>query len=137
MTKTEAIELLKHHSFTHENINHPKTQNGFLGMLRPFKGKIYEENYHDVVKAIKVLADDYRDQKVIRKEIISTVWNICHLARAWGIYPDGPLRSNNLISAECVKQLEEWIDDISYIVTCLLDDCDIPTAFEFYNEKYK
>ena len=65
---------MKYHSFTDEDINHPKMEKGFLRMLRPFSGKLIEENYHEIIKAIKTLADELRDKKQIDKDIISAIW---------------------------------------------------------------
>lgn len=54
MTEKEAIELLKYHSFTHESIDNPKSEKGFLGMLRPFQGELFENNFHELMEVIKV-----------------------------------------------------------------------------------
>ncbi len=134
MTKEEAKELLKLHSFRHEDIDNPKMTRGFLGMLRPFKGDIKKENYVEIMEALKVLADDIRDKNQIDKEIMASIWGICHLTRSWAIYPDGMLQENNLISKEQIKQLEQWVDSISYSTFLILDGCDNETAFEFYDE---
>ena len=40
-----AKELLSFHSCRNDDINNPKWENGFLGSLRPFQGKIYEKNF--------------------------------------------------------------------------------------------
>ena len=104
MTTEEAKKILKYHSFTDEDINHPKMENGFLGMLRPFSGKLNEENYHEVIKAIKTLADELRDKEKIDREVISAIWGICHLTRSWAIEKEGMLRSNNLINEEQIKK---------------------------------
>lgn len=120
MTKQEAKELLLHHSFNHEDFEDPKSARDFLGMLRPFNGTLLEENYHEVMAALRVLADDFTHPTVDR-EIIAALWGICHFARAWGLEPEGMLRSNNLIRDEQIQQLADWVDSISYATCCLLD----------------
>lgn len=135
MTKEEAKNILRYHSFTHEDINHPRMKRGFLGMLRPFLGELVEKNYHEVMGAIKVLADDLREEDKIDREIISTIWSICHLARSWAIQPGGMLRRNNLIKKEQVKKLEDWVEAISYTTMMILDGSDNQTAFEFYQDE--
>jgi len=97
-----------------EDVNHPKMENGFLGMLRPFSGKLYEENYHEVIAAIKTLADEIKNKEKVDKEVISAIWGICHLTRSWAIDEEGMLRRNDLINEEQIKKLEEWIESISY-----------------------
>ena len=135
MNKEEAKQILKYHSFTSEDVNHPKMENGFLGMLRPFSGKLIEENYHEVIKAIKTLADEFRDKKQIDKDVISAIWGICHLTRSWAIEQNGMLQRNNLIQKEQVEKLENWIENISYATFLILDGCDNETAFELYKNE--
>lgn len=135
MTKEEAKKILKYHSFIHEDIDHPKMERGFLGMLRPFSGELIEENYHEVIKAIQVLADELRDDKKIDKEVVSAIWGICHLTRSWAIDSEGVLRRNRLIKKEQIEKLEKWIESISYSVMMLMDGSDNKTAFDFYKHE--
>lgn len=44
MTKEDAIEELMYQSGAHENIESERWTNGFLGHLRPFHGKLCEDN---------------------------------------------------------------------------------------------
>ncbi len=74
MTKEEAKEALMHHSFTHEDFEHKKSERGFLGALRPFKGNLKEENYHEVINAFKILAEDLRDIEKVDREVMSAIW---------------------------------------------------------------
>lgn len=132
MSEKEAIEFLKHHSFTHEDINNPKSENGFLGMPRPFQGKLFEENFHELMNIIKVLKEHFNKDN-IDKDIISNFWSICHLSRAWGIEQNGMLRRNNLISDAQIELLADWIDCISYTIMNLLDGIPYDEASETYN----
>jgi len=132
MTKEEAKQILKYHSFTHEDINHPKTERGFLGMLRPFSGELIEDNYHEVINAIQVLTDQLRDNEKVDKEVISAVWGICHLTRSWAIDPEGMLQKNNLIKKEQIEKLKKWVESISYAIMMIMDGSNNETAFDFY-----
>ena len=132
MTKEEAKKLLKYHSFNNEDVNQPKMKNGFLGMLRPFKGVLIEENYHELIKAIKVLSDEIRDGEQIDKEVISAIWGICHLARNWAVKKEGMLQRNQLLTSEQIAKLEKWLETISYAMMMMLDGHDNSTAFELY-----
>lgn len=91
MTKDEALFLLKCHAFHHDDIEHEKMTNGFLGMLRPFRGELIEDNFHELMKIIEVLADEFAKPQVNRI-LISCFWSICQLSRAWALYPDGMLQ---------------------------------------------
>jgi len=135
MTLEEAKQLLKYHSFMDSDINHPKMESGFLGMLRPFSGELNEDNYHEIIKAIRILADELRNKQQIDKEVISAIWGICHQTRSCAIDKDGMLRRNNLIRDEQIKKLEKWIETISYATMMILDGSDNSIAFEFYENE--
>ena len=130
----EAKELLLLHSFGHPDINHPKMERGFLGSLRPYRG-LNDENFHEVMQALISLAPHFQHESRVDKEIISALWTICELGRAWGIHRDGMLRRNNLITTKEVTRLEHWIETISYAVFVLLDGGDLETALEPYPQK--
>ena len=119
MNPAEAKEVLLFHSFAHEDIDHPKMGGGFLGSLRPFDGRLKEENFHEVMEALRILAPAL-EQPSVDREIVSSIWHICHLGRMWGVHPGGMLRRNGLISAEESARLERWIDCISYATMMLL-----------------
>ncbi|RTQ50839.1 hypothetical protein EJV47_09490 [Hymenobacter gummosus] len=132
MTKAEAKDLLLHHAFSHDDFDNPKSQRGFLGMLRPFNGTLEEANYHEIMAALRTLADDL-DHPTIDREVVAALWGICHFARAWGLAPEGMLRRNNLISPAQIQQLETWVDSISYATCCLLDGSGPAEAFADYH----
>jgi len=121
MTTIEAKELLKHHSLTHKDMNHPKSEDGFLGMLRPFNGKLIEKNFHEVREAIVTLAKELSANEEIDRDVISAIWSICHLTRFWSIEPDSMLQRNNLISQEQIEILRNWIGAISFNTMLILD----------------
>lgn len=50
--------LLKCHAFSYDDLSHPKMQNGFTGSLRPFRGHLIEENFHELMEILRVLAPE-------------------------------------------------------------------------------
>lgn len=137
MNKEEAFFLLKCHVFAHNDLEHEKMQHGFLGMLRPFCEELDERNFHELMEIIEVLADEFRKAEVNR-DILSCLWSICQLARAWAIDSSGMLRRNNLITPEQSALLEEWLDMISYAVMVLLEgEGELDEAFWGYREYVK
>jgi hypothetical protein len=131
MTPKEALDLLKHHSFAHDITNDPKIDEGFLGMLRPFRGDLYETNFHELMLILRVLQNNFRDETIDR-QLISEFWGICHLSRSWGIEEDGMLRRNNLISEPQIKLLSTWIECISTTIFNLFEGLPEDDAFESY-----
>lgn len=132
MTKEEAVEELMYQSGAHENIESERWKNGFLGHLRPFKGKLREENYHLIMQALQVLAPEM-EKDFIDKRIISSIMAVCHLGRMWALHPEGMLQSNKLITKEQTRQIDNWLIDISYAAFCLLDGAGAEEAFWNYN----
>ena len=120
MNREEAIERLKFHSGSHEDIENPRWQSGFLPSLRPYKGLNYAA-YESLMQCLETLKPDIKDKETINAEIIQELWTICHYAKAWGADPQGMLRRNNLISEPDLEQLEEWINEVSYTVSCWLE----------------
>ena len=134
MTHQEAKELLLLHSFSHpSSAEDPRAASGFLGSLRPFSGSLNPANLHEVMAALETLAPDLTGPSLDR-EIISALWGITHLARAWGVEPGGMLRRNNLISEDDVSTLSTWVETISYATFMLLDGAGIDVAFHDYRE---
>lgn len=125
--------MLDYHSGVHENTDHPKSERGFLGMLRPFRGELHEENFHEVMTILKVLAARFRNESIDRR-LISHFWSICHGTRTWAIDEDGMLGRTKLITDKQRERLSEWIDCISYALMMLLDDQEDTTAFEYYRD---
>jgi hypothetical protein len=133
MSAEEAKQLLKYHSFLDEDIYHPRMENGFLGMLRPFTGEIYEENYHEVIKTMKVLSSELRIGDKVDREVISALWGICHQTRTLALDPEGALQRNDLISKEQINTLQDWIDVISYSTMMILQGSYNSEYFELYD----
>src|SRR5437870_2228059 len=108
MTSEEARELLLLHRFGHPNVNHPKMETGFLGSLRHFRG-LNEDNFHEVMAAIRTLAPELQRPDVVDKEILSALWDMCWQASLIGLHSLGALQRNNIISLQEIEQLEDWV----------------------------
>ncbi|MGG4216829.1 hypothetical protein ABEW32_01225 [Paenibacillus jamilae] len=134
MNKQEARELLRCHSFIHDDLEHPKMQSGFLGMLRPFQGELIEDNFHELMTIIEVLADEL-EKPSVERELISALWGICQYTRAWALYPDSMLQRNHLLTVEQISTLDDWIDTISYAVMVLLEGGGTEEALSNYKHK--
>ncbi|WP_440109601.1 hypothetical protein [Paenibacillus sp. QZ-Y1] len=133
MKREEAVILLKCHAFSYEDLYHPKMETGFLGSLRPFRGQLMEENFHELMEILRTLVPDLQGPTLDR-EVMACLWGITHLGRAWAVEPDGMLRSNNIISDEQVTLMEKWLDLFSYAVMILIEDGGEDEAFWGYRE---
>ena len=134
MTCDEAKELLLLHSFSHPDAaHHPRAARGFLGSLRPYRGRLDPSNLHEVMAALVTLASEF-ERPTLDRQIVHALWSITHLTRAWGLEPEGMLRSNRLISDDDIATLTTWVEAISYATWCLLDGVGIDEALEPYRE---
>lgn len=122
MSKDEAIILLSYHSQSSKNVTHPKWKGGFLGMLRPFRGELIEENYLELMAVIQTLSDELRNQDRINARIISDFWAICHSIKIWALEPDGMLQRNHLLRQDQISTLSDWHEKISETIMFLLED---------------
>src|SRR5262245_44785602 len=134
MTEDEAKKAILLHSFA-ARLETPGMNRGFLGMLRPYGG-LREENFHEVMAALKALEPSLSSGDAIDRQLIHSLWAICHLARMWGVDLGGMLRRNGLIAPDDVRRLEEWVDIISGAVFFLTGSGRAhEPAFEAY-ERY-
>lgn len=127
MTPVEARALL---------IQHAESESGFLGMLRPYHG-LREEHFHEVMACLRAvrpaIAEGPRDRELER-----AVWSLCHLARSWGLDPDGMLQRNKVIAPEDVRKLQSWVDTISWTIFWLLQpDGATNEAFAEYDRRFR
>lgn len=131
MTEDEALEALCFHAGTHSAIDDPRWTHGFLGSLRPYRGTLRHECFHEVMESLRVLAPRLRHDPIDRV-VLSSALTIAHLGRAWGVEPQGMLRSNGLITDADAETLSDWVSCVLDTVTLLLDDVDDDVAFESY-----
>ena len=104
MTKEEAYTLLSFHSCRNNDIENEKWENGFLGSLRPFQGKLYECNFIEIMECLKVLADDFM-KPTIKQTLLSDVYSIIHLGKRW-------IDGADFVTQEQQKQIIKWVDMI-------------------------
>lgn len=133
METSKAIHFLKCHAYAQDDTDLPKVSGGFLGSLRPFRGELKEENFHEMMIVIRALAAKL-GEPALDREMIACLWSICKLGCAWAVEPEGMLRSNDLMTDEQVERMENWLDLISYAVMILLDDGGEEEAFWGYRE---
>ena len=125
MTKEEAYTLLSFHSCRNNDIENEKSENGFLGSLRPFQGKLYECNFIEIMECLKVLADDFM-KPTIKQTLLSDVYSIIHLGKRW-------IDGADFVTQEQQKQIIKWVDMIQDCFYYLLER-DVDTAFLEYEE---
>ena len=111
MTYEEAIELLTLHNFSHDDLEHPKMQSGFVRMLRPFDGNLNEENFNEVMAAINCLAHKLQEDYIDRR-ILANILGICQSIWLWALTPEGMLQRNKLLSEDQICLLTQWFDSI-------------------------
>ena len=124
-----AKELLSFHSCRNDDINNPRWENGFLGSLRAFQGKIYEENFKEIIECLKTLEIEIKKEN-IDKNIVSDIISIIHLTRVW-VSEKGMLGENNLLTNEQTKYLLTWVNIIESCFMYLLEDASEEAFFDY------
>lgn len=120
MTFEEARERLRFHCGSHPDIEDPRWEQRFLQSLRPYRG-LDEVAYHDLNACVDAVSDHLQNSGTLDRDVINSLWGICHFARAWALAEDGVLRRNNLITPADQEKLDGWITSISYRVAMWLD----------------
>lgn len=133
MTEKQAIQLLQFHALDHQNVGHPLMEQGFLGMLKYYSGELNEDNFHEVMDAIRCLACQLQHD-LVERTLVANLYGICFSAWIWGIKPDSMLQRENRISEAEVLQLQVWTDCIYWTTTLLLNGADFDEAFSSYND---
>lgn len=120
MQPDEAARRIQFHATPEEG--------SFLDMLRPYRG-IRQEILDELEHSLRAAAPRFMEPTVDR-ELVGSLWAICHLGRLWATDPDGMLRRNNLITLEDLRRLGIFLEKISYATMMLLDGCDVDVAFQ-------
>ena len=112
------------------NFHAEPEEGSFLRMLRPYSG-LDEEIYGDLIICLKELKPYLLDEKMIDKDIMASVWFICHNAKFWGTEPDSMLVRNSLISIDDRKKLRGWANEISFAIMMWLagEPYDLKTEY--------
>ena len=124
MNIEKAKELLSYHSGYNENFESLKWTNGFLGQLRPYKGRLYENNFFELVEILKALQPEFQNSDKIDRDIVAMLFAIVTVPRLWAFDPQGMLRSNNLISKSDLNQLNDCLIRLSEGIEYLLNSAD-------------
>jgi hypothetical protein len=120
MTFDEAKEGLRFHCGSHPDVEDPRWEQGFLQSLRPYRG-LDQAAYEDLTACIEAVSDHLQNSGALDRDVINSLWGICHFARAWAIAEDGMLRQNALITPADQEKLDGWITSISYQIAMWLD----------------
>jgi hypothetical protein len=95
-------------------------QDGFLVTLRPYQG-LNEGNFHKIMEALFIVGQHFSESLFVDRELVTSLWIMCHRARRWGVEAGGMLRRNRLIADNDVARLAEWVDIIEHSTLTMLD----------------
>lgn len=128
MTKEDALIILGYHSGRNPDFDNERWKNGFLGILRPYKGKLLDSNFIEIMECLKVLKNDFKKAELSR-ELIANINGIIYYADMW-TNPEGMLQG--VLTQKEIILVKKWISIISYCVICLLEDNE--EAFYEYHD---
>lgn len=130
MTITKAKNLILAQVEPDNHAGEPQT---FLGGLRPYRGILPRQRFHDIMGALRILGPSLGTTTLVDRELISALWMLCELTRLWALEEGSMLRRNALLSEEDLALLKRWHGIISYAVMILLDTGDVASAFHEYD----
>lgn len=131
MNREEALILLSFHSGRNSDFNNPKWENGFIGSLRYFDGKLNENNFIEVMECLKVLFKEFVE-KTIDRNLMADIYGIFYQANLW-LRKGGALEN---IEVQYKNKIEEWLKIYSYAVALLLEYSEEFEEEEFYKEVF-
>ncbi|MGP1454679.1 MAG: hypothetical protein ACTTJ7_02820 [Treponema sp.] len=131
MNTDKAKELLSFHSCRNEDCDNPKWENGFLGSLRPFRGKLHKENFIEVIECLRALQAEIA-APTLDNTLVYDIISIIHSTRTW-IAPNGMLSENHLLTKEQTMHLSTWADIIECCFLFLLEGAE-EEAFMDYED---
>ena len=85
----------------------------FLGQLKPYRGRLDDSIYNDIINCLKVVFDEVQSGEAIDLRIVAGVHGILHLGREWVSDPESGLRKSGRIPDDEVVRLERWLNNIS------------------------
>lgn len=131
MTKDEAKELLRYHGLAEGYLFLPKARVGFLGLIQQMPTELNEKNYHEIMSAIKVLAEDLRTGETVDREVMTLLFKITYFSQCWLI----DLQQSKLIRPEQAEQLVSWVGVISGATMDLLTKIEVEEVFDIYDNE--
>lgn len=128
MEKVDILNRLSYHSGRNPDIDNDKWKNGYLGMLRPYRGKLFIDNFIEIMECLNELKDEFQKSEIDR-ELLANINGIIHYSNMW-TENDGMLKG--ILPEEQVILVRRWTAIISYCVICLLEGND--EAFYEYED---
>ena len=111
-------------------VGEPQT---FLGALRPYRHILPRQQFHGIMRALRVLVPTLSGGPLVDRELVSALWSLCELTRLCCVDEDTALRRDRLISAEDLALLRRWHNMVCYAVMIILETGDDAEAFHEYD----
>lgn len=87
-----------------------------------------EQGRFSVIDCVDAVAHHVTTTQTLDRSVVSSLWAIVHIGRAWGLHPDGMLRRNDLITVEDQATLADWLDSLSERILHMLGCQHDPSA---------
>jgi hypothetical protein len=101
-----------------------------LGSLRPYRGYLVEEHYHEIMRALRVLAPTLQGPTVDR-EVMSSLWSLVFCGEAWALDAGQPV--NGLMGEAEQRRLQGWVRTLQFTVHSLLQNIAVKESFWDYD----
>ncbi len=110
-------KLMIHGSFV---ANSDEWAESFLGLLKPYRKRIGDEVFEDIIECLKVAYPYVNTSQTVDAQVVTGVQGILHYGRNWVLDPESGLRKSGRISDDEVDRIAGWLNVISDIYTHML-----------------
>lgn len=120
-------EYAKNRLMIHGSIiaNHEDWHTCFIGLLRPYRGRLNDSVYIDIVNCLVAVNEEINEGNSIDKRIALGTQGIIYHGSSSLFHPESGLRQSGRITNEEIVRLQNWIHNISSLYHRMLNyKCD-------------
>ncbi|VAW75344.1 hypothetical protein MNBD_GAMMA12-2792 [hydrothermal vent metagenome] len=93
--------------------NHEEWHNCFIGQLKPYRGRLDDSVYMDIVNCLLTVIEEINTGEPIDARIVTGVHGILYIGSLWLFDSESGLRKSYRIENGEVIRLQKWINNIS------------------------
>ncbi|MCF6300559.1 MAG: hypothetical protein L3J52_05520 [Proteobacteria bacterium] len=93
--------------------NHEEWPMCFVGQLKPYRGRLDDSVYMDIVNCLLTVFDEINTGELIDARIVTGIDGILYIGNLWLFDPESGLRQSGRIEYKEIIRLQKWVNNIS------------------------